>query len=396
MSMIDEMIRELCPDGIEQGCLGDCCSAVFAGGTPSTSRVDYYDGNIPWIRSGEIDFNRIYKADRNITEKGLSSSSAKMIKPCSVVMAMTGATVGKVATVEINTAANQSVCALETDNNKINYRYLFYYLSSHYHDLKSSAQGALTSLNLQIIKALQIPLPPLPIQQEIVSILDKFTDHIADLDSAITLRQKQFEYCREKLLTFNEGECEWKKLGEIGKMIRGNGLQKKDFTDEGYPCIHYGQVHTVYDYMTTSTKSFCSESLANKLRKAQYGDLIIATTSEDVEACCKAVVWLGNVDVAYSGDSYCFKHNQNPKYVSYLFQTEKFAKQKRQAATGTKVVRVSGESMENFLLPFPSFEHQAEIVSILDRFKELVNNLIETKTLRQKQFEYYRNKLLSF
>ena len=132
--------------------IGDICSNVFAGGTPSTKRKDYYDGDIPWIRSGEIDFNVIKTAERNITELGYKESSAKMIRKNSVVMAMTGATVAKSAVVSIETTANQSVCAMETDENIAKFKYVYYFLAKDYFKIKSSAQGALTSLNLAMIK----------------------------------------------------------------------------------------------------------------------------------------------------------------------------------------------------------------------------------------------------
>ena len=115
----------------------------------------------------------------------------------------------------------------------------------------------------------------------------------------------------------------------MGEFTRGNGLQKKDVTESGFPCIHYGQIHTSYNTSAYSTISYCSKSLAKKLKKAKYGDLLIATTSEDVDACCKAIAWLGEGEVAYSGDSFKFSHNQNPKYIAYLFKTEAFSKQKR-------------------------------------------------------------------
>lgn len=181
-------------------------------------------------------------------------------------------------------------------------------------------------------------------------------------------------------------------------MYKGTGIQKKDFRDSGVPCIHYGQIHTFYSTWATKTKSFVESSLARSMAKS--GDLIIATTSEDVEACCKAVAWLGDTDVAVSGDATVFHHNQNPKYIAYLFQTELFAEQKRLAATGVKVTRISPESMLRFKFPFPSLKKQEEIVSILDRFEKLVNSLssglpAEIKA-RQQQYEYYRDQLLTF
>ena len=190
------------------------------------------------------------------------------------------------------------------------------------------------------------------------------------------------------------------KLGEIGTFVRGNGLQKKDFTDEGFPCIHYGQIHTYYGTFATSTISYTSDLLAKRLRKASYGDLIIATTSEDIDGVCKACAWLGENEVAISGDAYIYKHSQNPKYMSYLFQTKLFYDYKKKSVTGTKVIRVSGESMEKFKLPIPPLSEQQRIVSILDKFESLVNDLSEGLPAEiaavQEQYEYYRNKLLTF
>ena len=92
----------------------------------------------------------------------------------------------------------------------------------------------------------------------------------------------------------------------MGTFIRGGGLQKSNFTTDGFPCIHYGQIHTFYKTYAYETISYTSNKLAAKLKHAKYGDLIIATTSEDVDGCCKAVAWLGDNEVAISGDSYIF------------------------------------------------------------------------------------------
>lgn len=185
-------------------------------------------------------------------------------------------------------------------------------------------------------------------------------------------------------------------LGEIGIMTKGTGIQKADFTENGKPCIHYGQVHTRYYLFTQKAISNIPETLWDKCKKAAPGNLIIATTSEDVEACCKSIAWLGYGEVAVSGDAHIFSHNQDPKYISYLFQTEMFAKQKRLTATGAKVVRVSGDAMLKFTFPLPTLTIQQRIVEILDKFTSLVSSLDSEIALRQKQYEYYRNKLLSF
>lgn len=242
---------------------------------------------------------------------------------------------------------------------------------------------------------IEIPLPPLNIQKEIVSILDSFTSLIDKMKQEVEMRKKQMEYYREKLMA-PQKNWEIKTLGEIGTFTRGNGLQKSDFRDKGFPCVHYGQIHTYYNTCIYKTKSFCEEDFAKKLQKASYGDLLIATTSEDVKACCKAAVWFGAGDVAYSGDSFCYSHDQDPKYMAYLFQTEMFAKQKQKAATGAKVIRVSGESMASFSFAFPPLVQQRQIASILDTFETYISKLEKMIELRQKQYEYYREKLLTF
>ncbi|NLK50527.1 MAG: restriction endonuclease subunit S [Candidatus Cloacimonetes bacterium] len=184
-------------------------------------------------------------------------------------------------------------------------------------------------------------------------------------------------------------------LGSIGTFIRGNGIQKKDFTDSGVGCIHYGQIHTFYGTFALETKTFVSAEHAKKLRKAKKGDLVIATTSEDVDGVCKAVAWLGNEDIAISSDAYIFRHNQNPKYISYLFQTRMFHEHKKRYATGTKVIRVSGANIAKFQAPIPPLPVQEEIVSILDKFTKLEAELEAELEARKKQYDYYRNQLLS-
>lgn len=189
-------------------------------------------------------------------------------------------------------------------------------------------------------------------------------------------------------------------LGEVGMFTRGSGLQKKDFTQTGVGCIHYGQIYTYYGTYTDKTKTFVSQEFANKARKAKYGDLIIATTSENDEDVCKAVAWLGDEDIAVSSDACFYRHKLEPKYVAYYFQTEQFQKQKRGFITGTKVRRVNANDLANIKIPVPPIEEQRRIVSILDKFDTLTTSISEGLPkeieLRKKQYEYYRNKLLSF
>lgn len=191
-------------------------------------------------------------------------------------------------------------------------------------------------------------------------------------------------------------DVEWKALGEIGNFIRGSGIQKSDFTESGVGCIHYGQIHTHYGTWAVKTKSFINPEFATRLRKAYTGDLVIATTSEDDAAVAKAVAWLGNDEVAVSTDAYIYRHTINPKYMSYFFQTELFQSQKKPYITGTKVRRISGDSLAKIQIPIPRLAIQAEIVRILDTFTALTAELTAELTARKKQYNYYRDQLLTF
>ena len=196
------------------------------------------------------------------------------------------------------------------------------------------------------------------------------------------------------------GGVERKRLGDIGTIIRGNGLQKKDFTENGVGCIHYGQIYTYYGTCAYKTKSFVSPELAEKLQKVNKGDLVIAVTSENVEDVGKAVVWLGNEQIVTGAHAAVFKHNQDPKYVAYWFQTADFYSQKVKIAQGTKVIDLAPQKLEDVTMPIPPLPVQCEIVRILDNFAELTTELTEKLTAelteRKKQFEYYRDTLLTF
>ena len=181
-------------------------------------------------------------------------------------------------------------------------------------------------------------------------------------------------------------------LGEIGEFIRGNGIQKRDFQDSGFGCIHYGQIYTYYGLFADHTKSFIDPNLAEKRKKAYKGDLVIATTSENEEDVCKACAWLGEEPIAISGDAYIFRHHQNPKYISYCFQSELFQSQKKKYITGTKVLRVNGDAMAKIHVPVPPLPVQEEIVRILDSFSSLEAEL----EARRKQYTHYRDELLKF
>lgn len=197
------------------------------------------------------------------------------------------------------------------------------------------------------------------------------------------------------------GGCELKMLGEICELIRGNGLQKKDFVESGVPAIHYGQIYTYYGTFADKTKSFVLPELAAKLKKAVKGDVLISGVSENIQDILKPLGWFGE-DVAISGDMFALHPNKciDTKFLTYMLQTDNFHKFKEKHAQGAKVTRVKSDKFLKFQIPLPPLPTQRKIVEVLDKFDTLVNSIAEGLPceikLRQKQYEYYRERLLSF
>lgn len=326
----------------------------------------------------------------------------------------------------------------EIDETKIKPKYFYYFMKTI--DLKAlSTNSTRPSLTQSILSKIKINIPTLEIQNMVVEVLDKFQSLLSDtqglLPEEIEQRQKQYEYYREKLLTFEDksdskpqaasrkitlrsyfatlkqacdivGVCftgvEWKKLGDIGTFENGKGMPKSLFKENGsVGAIHYGHIYTKYNLFVEKPIVKVTKESSVNLKKVNYGDLVIAKTSENVEDVMKTVAYLGNETAVTGGHAAIFKHNENPKYLSYVFNGANYLlRQKNKFARGVKVIELSTAEMEKIKIPLPSLEVQEYIVSILDKFDILVNDINEGLPkeieLRQKQYEYYRERLLNF
>ena len=392
MTHIEQMIQDMCPNGVEFKTLGEVCE-MKRGSTITANQAE--EGDIPVIAGGQKPayfHNQSNREGKNITVAG------------------SGAYAGYVAYWEQPIFVSDAFTVTPKEAS-LDIKFVYYFLTNIQDKIYHTKKGSgVPHVHPSSRADFEIPLPPIEIQKKIVECLDKFSALAAELQAELQMRRKQYEYYRTQLLTphsdcnsadnTDDRNWEWKTLGEIGEMIKGSGIQKSDFVEEGKPCIHYGQVHTFYGTFAYKNKSYISEELYAKCKKAHTGDLVIATTSEDVEACCKATAWLGDEDVAVSGDAHIYRHSQNPKYMAYLFQTEMFAQQKRKCATGAKVTRVHGDDMLKFRFPLPSLAEQERIVSILDKFEALTTSLSDgipaEQAAQQKRYEYYRDLLLTF
>lgn len=330
-------------------------------------------------------FEKVHEIERYLLNKG------------DVVMSLTG-NPGRVAIVVDNCALNQRVACLRPTN--VNMSFVYYLLNCKEFEMiafANSTGGAQKNLSTTWLKEYNIPIPPLSEQQRIVDILDTFISSIENIKEQIAQRRKQYEYYRDQFLDL-EGKNvkDVHSWGEFAEMIKGNGVQKVDFVEEGIGCIHYGQIYTHYGSFTYTTNKFVTKETFEKARKASKGDIIMTDTSENVEDICKSVAYLGEDDIAVSNHALIIKHNQNPKYLSYSTQTKSFFNQKRKVVVGVKVSGIKPEHLAQIKIYLPSSDEQLRIVSILDTFEASIANLEAQLALREKQYEYYRNKLLTF
>ena len=199
-----------CPNGVQYKSIGSFSKCV-AGATPNSKNPSLWDGDIPWMSSGEVNKKTVYSTNRFITQLGFDSCSTKMVPAGAVVIALAGQgkTRGTVARIRIELCTNQSLCAIITDKT-VDSDYLFHYLSGQYDNLRavSSGDGTRGGLNLKMIRAYKVPVPPIEEQRRIADVLDRFDMLVNDISSGlpaeIAARRAQYEYYRDRLLSFTE------------------------------------------------------------------------------------------------------------------------------------------------------------------------------------------------
>ena len=412
MSKLDKLIAELCPNGVEYYQLGDL--GKFYGGLTGKTKSDFTGGNAKFITYRNVYSNPALKLDVDDTVKIGTEEKQRTLEYGDVIFTGSSETAdecGISSVLNVKTDEKlylNSFCFIfRFDNPNIMLpdfsKHLFRSSNLRYQIGKTASGVTRFNVSKKIMEKVVIPVPPLEVQREIVRVLDSFTllttEFTAQLTAELIVRRKQYLYYRDELLKQKDG-TPVVKLKDIAIITRGGNFQKKDFVENGFPAIHYGQIYTRYGISANKTLVDISDEVAKKSRKAVKNDIVMAVTSENVDDVCKCVAWLGDEDIAVSGHTAVIHHNQNAKYLSYYFHTEAFAVQKRKLAHGTKVIEVTPDKLNDIIIPLPDLEEQERIVKILDRFDSLCNDISERLPAeidaRQKQYEYYRDKLLSF
>lgn len=380
MSKLKELIERLCPDGVEFKLLK--AIATIKNGK------DYkhcLPGDFPVYGSGGI----MTYVDQFCYDKP------------TVLLPRKGS-IGKIYYVDTPFWNVDTVYYTEIETEIICPKFLYYFLTTIDLEKMNCGKGAVPSLTQDILYRIKIPIPPIEVQEEIVRILDKFDSYAAELQAELQARQEQYEHYRNKLLTFDEavGGVRLVKMSKIGTFIRGKRFVRTDIVNDGVPCIHYGDMYTYYGLYTTKSKGMLRKEFASKMKYAQKNDVVIVAAGENKEDIGIGLAWLGDEPVAVHDACFIFRSDLYPLYVSHYLRSNYYHKQIVKYVSEGKICSISSKGLGNAIIPIPTYEEQVRIATLLNKFDALVSDLSQGLpseiTAVQKQYEYYRDKLLSF
>ena len=391
MSKLQDFIQKLCPDGVEYKKLGDVCE-LSRGKVYSKTYIVENAGEYPVYSSqtannGELGRISTFDYDGEYLTWTTDGAYAGTIFHRKGKFSIT------------------NVCGLISIKiTDLSIRFLYYWLSIKAKEHVYSGMGNPKLMSNQMIP-IEVPIPPLKVQEEIVKILDRFAEYAAELQAELQARQEQYEYYRNKLLSFSDINREhtdvtWMKMSEIGSFIRGKRFVRTDIVNDGVPCIHYGDMYTYYGLYATQSKGWLRNELASKMRYAQKNDVVIVAAGENKEDIGIGLAWLGDEPAAVHDACFIFRSNLYPQYVSHYLRSNYYHRQIVKYVSEGKICSISAKGLGNAIIPIPTYEEQVRIATLLNNFEALVSDLSQGLpaeiTAVQEQYEYYRNKLLSF
>lgn len=392
MKNLETLIQELCPNGVEFVKLGD----VLDYEQPTKYIVkckDYQNEGMPVLTAGQT-FILGYTDETN----GIFEASKE--NPVIIFDDFTTSFHWVDFNFKVKSSAMKMLRVLS--EREVSFRFVYYAMKCiKYQTLEHSRQW------ISKYSQIEIPLPPIEVQTEIVRILDKFTSLEAELEAELKAEldccKRQYEYYRDKLLSFeNVGgqEVEWKKMSEVGTFIRGKRFVRTDIVEEGIPCIHYGDIYTYYGLTATKAKTYLKPEKAEKMKFASKNDVVIVGAGENNMDIGVGVAWLSDEKVAIHDACYIFKSKMNPRFVSHYLRGSNYHLQIKKYVCEGKICSISSKSIGRSLIPVPSLQEQERIATILDRFESLTTSLQSGLpaeiAARRQQYEHYRDKLLTF
>ena len=402
MSRLEALIQRYCPDGVEWKAFFDVCDLIRGitynkdqeAKSPINAHKVLRANNIT-LNLNTLNFDDVKLVSKDVVVKPTQHLYAGDILMC----AGSGSKehVGKVAYIAQNIDYTfGGFMAVVRCKETLLPRYMFHILTSSYFSNHLDVQinsSTINNINKQVMQSFEIPVPPMPVQEEIVRILDSFTELQAELQAELQKRKQQYNYYRDNLLSFSgRPDVKWMKLGDIGKVCMCKRIMKDQTSPTGdVPFFKIGTFGGDADAYISQT---LFEEYKAKFSYPQKGDILISAAG----TIGRTVVFDGTPAYFQDSNIVWLKHNErivlNP-FLKYCYALNPWV-----VSTGGTIARLYNDNILNAVIPVPSLTEQQEIVDILDRFDTLTNDLTTGLPAeiekRQQQYEYYRDRLLTF
>lgn len=384
MKNLETLIQELCPDGVEFVKLGEVCE--IKRGIRVVKKDLQETGKIPVYQNSLVPLG--YKDEFNY--------------PSNVAFVISAGAAGDVGYSQVPFWAADD-CLTITCPSNIENKYVYYFLKNYEYKLKSKVRKAsIPRLSRKVVDDLEIPLPPIEVQTEIVRILDKFTSLEAELEAELDCRKRQYEYYRDKLLSFdNVGgqEVKWKKIGEFCDTLSGFPFDSSKFQTSGIKLMRGKNVKRGYFDFNEDDDRYWESPDGLEKYLLQDKDIII---SMDGSLVGKSFAMLSKKHLPLLLVQRVARVRAKSVNQIYLFHNivHRFSGYVDKKKTGGAIPHVSMKDIQNFSIPVPSLQEQERIATILDRFESLTTSLQSGLpaeiAARRQQYEHYRDKLLTF
>lgn len=377
MNKIDEMIRELCPEGVKRVKLGEVCE--FNRGVTIT-KDSAIEGDVPVIAGGKTPAYYHNVANRfGVT----------------IAVAGSGAYAGYVSIWKVPIFLSD---AFSVDpKEELLHEYLYLCLQSKQERIFALQKGAgVPHVHGKDLAKFEIPLPPLAIQQEIVSIMDSFSSLQSKLEEELAVRQKQMEFYREKLLTFDKDDnsVKWMKLGEVADYSTGLTYKPTDVCEQGVLVLRSSNIKD--NALCFEDNVYVDIDIPSRAI-VQTNDILICVRngSKRLVGKCAFITEKANGMAFGAFMNILRAKNVDSKFLYYSWLSDYVVKQYK-GNDEMPISQITNKDFSRMIIPVPSLSRQQEIVSTLDTMSSLIDKLKEEIELRKKQYEYYREALLSF
>lgn len=414
MSKLDELLRELCPNGVEYKKLGEIAT-VLRGASPRPIKkyITNDSDGVNWIKIGDVPVGSKYitQSEEKITKEGAEKS--RYVRKGDFILS-NSMSFGRPYILAIDGCIHDGWLSISNFKDVFLSDYLYYLLSSSaiQQEMKKRASfgGAVQNLNADIVKALVLPVPPIEVQREIVRILDNFTELIAELTAELTARQKQYEFYRDKLLTFDVlrgGTIDFDReilcrIADLGKWSGGKtpSMAEKKYWESG--TIPWVSSKDVKQPILPDTIDHITNAAVDEASMTVYpaGSVAIVTRSGILRHTFPVTYIPFETTVNQDIKILVTKEGISSRYVSHALQAYGEGICRTTKKQGGTVDSLDFQKVLAYKIPVPPLDVQNRIVNVLDNFEKICSDLniglpaeIEA---RQKQYEYYRDKLLSF